>query len=375
MQVSDKCQYFFLKGWLLNIVNHYDKNSYDLLTKAVKLKPDFDEAWLEIGECYFKKGDLKSSLNSFENVLKHDPTNKKALRNSSIIMRSLPCDQKTKKANLLKSVEIAKQAVECDLNDAESWAVLGNAYLTLLFVTKESSESLLMKSCKSAYQKALADEVVKTKSDVLYNYSLLMQHEENFESTLNLLHQAHQYEPSWQELEQRKLQLITIFSDICYKSTSSLIKSNKLNAILKKLNSTQNKLRTKSSDTFQCRLLKFSDLIEGVNEGKMAIHITSYLTDSDNIFLCSIYYGIDGEGKTVVLFIHDLLKSKGLKLGDIVVVNMPCMRSHHIKYENKEFIFDCIKIAHPAQDLLVNGRHLSEDMLSLALVNVTLKSD
>ncbi|KAH9497207.1 Tetratricopeptide repeat protein 5 [Dermatophagoides farinae] len=45
----DKAEYYFLKGWLLNIRDQYDSNVFETLTKSIKFRPDNQQAWLELG--------------------------------------------------------------------------------------------------------------------------------------------------------------------------------------------------------------------------------------------------------------------------------------------------------------------------------------
>jgi len=51
------------------------------------------------------------------------------------------------KENLNAGIEYAKEAVELDSTDGESWAILGNAYLSLFFSRQE--DKLLRQSINS----------------------------------------------------------------------------------------------------------------------------------------------------------------------------------------------------------------------------------
>lgn len=57
------------------------------------------------------------------------------------------------KENLEAGIEYAKEAVKIDSNDGESWAILGNAYLSLFF--KNQDDKLLKKSIIS-FDKAVS---------------------------------------------------------------------------------------------------------------------------------------------------------------------------------------------------------------------------
>ena len=42
-----------------------------LLSKAVKLEPNLVDAWIELGECYWKRGDVNTAKTCFEGALSH----------------------------------------------------------------------------------------------------------------------------------------------------------------------------------------------------------------------------------------------------------------------------------------------------------------
>lgn len=76
------------------------------------------------------------------------------LRNLSIIMREAQLlTSENVKENLNAGIEYAKEAVELDTNDGESWAILGNAYLSLFFRRQE--DKLLRQSINS-FEKAVS---------------------------------------------------------------------------------------------------------------------------------------------------------------------------------------------------------------------------
>lgn len=50
---------------------YYDQQVEDCLSKAVKLDPRLSEAWIHLGESYWKKGDIKSAHNCFTGSISH----------------------------------------------------------------------------------------------------------------------------------------------------------------------------------------------------------------------------------------------------------------------------------------------------------------
>ena len=397
--LEDKATFCFLKGWLLNIRNDYNKEVFDLLTKSIKLRPNYHDAWIELGECYFKKGvysfisnysgcvtilfplpigDYRLALNSFETVLKNSPNEKKALRNASIMLRSLPCSGEERKPNLLKSIELAKKAVERDLNDGHSWACLANAYLTHLFMSSRMEHDSLTKNCKSAYQKALVDVQVSTKADVWFNYFAILLYEEEFEEALKCLSSASKYDSQWLEPTTRKNNLTAILSDICQKQTdASCVKAKKRHSMIEKIKADEEKIRVRyanAEDMCNGNLMQVNQLNEGVNSCLLLCKVLSYTSDSNHVFHCSVFHAIDSCGQNIALFIYDIVRNKALKAGDQILILFPVLKRHLIEFEGKQYAFKAIKIVNPMQ-IFVNNNRLGIDCLSIPVVNVTLKSD
>lgn len=57
-------------------------------------------------------------------------------------------------ANVEQGLDLAKQAVEMDTNDGESWSILGNAYLSVFFAIQQNPRTL--KLAMSAYHQAVS---------------------------------------------------------------------------------------------------------------------------------------------------------------------------------------------------------------------------
>lgn len=60
-----------LKGKALNITPDYNPEAEELLAKAVKLDPELVEAWNQLGEAYWKKGDITAAHTCFSGALGH----------------------------------------------------------------------------------------------------------------------------------------------------------------------------------------------------------------------------------------------------------------------------------------------------------------
>ena len=60
-----------LRGKALNVLPSFDNTAQEALSKAVKLDPSLVEAWTNLGECYWKNGDVEAAKNCFTASLNH----------------------------------------------------------------------------------------------------------------------------------------------------------------------------------------------------------------------------------------------------------------------------------------------------------------
>lgn len=58
---SQKAQYYTLRGKILNVFDGFSEQAEYNLQKATKLDPNLIEAWIHLGESYYKKRDLNSA--------------------------------------------------------------------------------------------------------------------------------------------------------------------------------------------------------------------------------------------------------------------------------------------------------------------------
>ena len=57
--------FFGLRGKVLNISQDYDSHAAEYLTKALKLNPNLIGSWNELGESYWKNGEVDAAFNCF----------------------------------------------------------------------------------------------------------------------------------------------------------------------------------------------------------------------------------------------------------------------------------------------------------------------
>uniref|UniRef100_A0A0E0C2N7 Tetratricopeptide repeat protein 5 OB fold domain-containing protein n=1 Tax=Oryza meridionalis TaxID=40149 RepID=A0A0E0C2N7_9ORYZ len=151
---QQRAVYEFLRGKILDVFPDYHKEAEDHLSKAVKLNPSLVDAWLCLGNCIWKKGDLASAMNCFSLALSKG-ADKKILCQLSMLERSMAQGSEGQAQLVEESIKHAKEAVMLDIRDGNSWYNLGNAYLTSFFVSGSWDHMKLHHSVK-AYQNAVS---------------------------------------------------------------------------------------------------------------------------------------------------------------------------------------------------------------------------
>ena len=66
-----KAQSLFCRGRALNINPEHNPEAEKLLSRSVKLDPTLVRAWNELGDCYWKRGDIQTARTCFEGALNH----------------------------------------------------------------------------------------------------------------------------------------------------------------------------------------------------------------------------------------------------------------------------------------------------------------
>ncbi|XP_044348719.1 tetratricopeptide repeat protein 5 isoform X3 [Triticum aestivum] len=179
---EERVIYEFLMGKILDAFPDYCKEAEEHLSKAVKLNPSLVDAWLCLGNCIWKKGNLASARNCFLLALSKG-ADKKILCQLSMLERSMAQSSEDQALLVEESINHAKEAVMLDIKDGNSWYNLGNAYLTSFFASVAWDKARLHHSIK-AYQNAEKDETMKLNPDLYYNCATAYKYLENYESAL-----------------------------------------------------------------------------------------------------------------------------------------------------------------------------------------------
>nr|CAD7416821.1 unnamed protein product [Timema poppensis] len=210
-QVS-RVMYYYLKGKALNVGPQHSPQAEAALSKAVKLDPTLVEAWNELGDCYWKRDEIKEAKNCFMGALGHHK-NKVSLRNLSMLLRQESAKSSEERVrNIEQGVSFAKEAVQLDTNDGVSWSVLGNAYLSSFFMIGQDPKTLRL--CMSAYLQAEKDSSARREPDLHYNKAIALKFEEEYLKALESFSRAQSLDPTWPPPRQKQAELLKYLDNV-----------------------------------------------------------------------------------------------------------------------------------------------------------------
>ncbi|KAL6608004.1 hypothetical protein ACP70R_041067 [Stipagrostis hirtigluma subsp. patula] len=306
--------YEFLRGKILDVFPDYQKEAEDHLSKA--LNPSLVDAWLCLGNCIWKKGDLAAAKNCFSLALSKG-SNKKILCQLSMLERSMAQGCEDQALLVEESIKHAKEAVMLDIKDGNSWYNLGNAYLTSFFVGGAWDHTRLHHSVK-AYQNAEKDETMKLNPDLYYNCATADKYLENYERALRGFEAAALIDPGLGA--DTEFQKITSLLDKLETAMKGQLRSKKLTSLLSSLSDVNLKSPHKKAT--------ISILSEGLNKEVAVL------------------------GKVVRWIRHDNVAPL-IKEGDRVALLQPYYRILDTSWKEKRYQFKSIRVDFPEQ-ILVN---------------------
>ncbi|KAK8937520.1 hypothetical protein KSP39_PZI011931 [Platanthera zijinensis] len=338
---SQRALYEFFRGKILDVFPDYQKEAEDHLSKAVKLNPSLTDAWLCLGNCIWKKGDLPSSKNCFSLALSKGP-NKKILCQLSMLERSMAQAVENQAHLVDESIEHAKEAVMLDVKDGNSWYNLGNACLTSFFVTGAWDHSKLQQSLK-AYQNAEKDGLMKPNPDLYFNCATANKYLENYERALHGFEAAALKDPGLNaDVEVKKI--ITLL-DKLESSLKGQARSKRLAPLLASLgevtlHSTHKKVNV-------------SLLAEGLNKAVMVIGKVLLFVKHDDI-APSYYIVCDSTQFCFILSVYGV-HHDAIKEGDRVTLVEPFYRINALIFREKHYRLKSIRVDF-AEQILVNEK-------------------
>ncbi|TVU33772.1 hypothetical protein EJB05_15579 [Eragrostis curvula] len=313
--------YEFLRGKILDVFPDYHKEAEDHLSKAVKLNPSLVDAWLCLGNCIWKKGDLAAAKNCFLLALSKG-TNRKILCQLSMLERSMAQGSEDQALLVEESIKHAKEAVMLDITDGNSWYNLGNAYLISFFVGGSWDHTKLHHSVK-AYQNAEKDKTMILNPDLYYNFATADRYLENYERALRGFEAAALKDPGLGA--DTEVQKIISLLDKIENAMKGQLRSKRLASLVSSLSNVKVKTSHKKATI---RILS-----EGLNKGVAVLGKIVLLIKHDNV--APLYYlTCDLDQSYFILSVYGL-RNDAIKEGDRVVLFEPYYRILDTSWKEK----------------------------------------
>jgi tetratricopeptide (TPR) repeat protein len=355
-------QFSYLKGKALNVLPEHSPEAERLLASAIKRDPSLADAWVSLGECYWKKGNVQQAHDCFTSSINHIKT-KEALRSLSMVLRQMGTNPAEREKKVRESVERAREAVAEDVKDGTSWMILGNAYLSLFFTT--SSDPKLLKQSMSAYLQAERSSEAANNPDLHYNKATLCLYEESYGLALSGLTRAAALDPGWSVPRDKMADTRRFLQAMTNAVTSKgKMKSKKSAALFASLSSPE---KFTGSFSKTKRTVCISELCEGRNADCVFVGGVSGIVPTTHRvpYACSL---VDNAGSSVGLTVYNLADSTHFDIGDVITLPDPDFKHVHLEDDNVEF--GSIRCTDPSL-LLLNGEKLSADKLASSVVTIT----
>nr|XP_033778970.1 tetratricopeptide repeat protein 5 isoform X1 [Geotrypetes seraphini] len=354
-----KAPYLMLKGKVLNVTADYNPQAEEALSRAVKLNPELVEAWNQLGEVYWKKGDIVAARTCFSGGLNHC-RNKVSLRHLSMVLRQLSCQDPEERArNVANSVAHAKEAVQMDVQDGASWYILGNAYLSLFFSSGQNPR--ISQQALSAYARAeRVDPTAACNPDLHFNRATLYKFEESYQEALEGFSRAALLDPAWPEPKLREQQLLDFLERLTgHLHNKGKVKGKKLQSMLGSLRPSllgpcgDGQYQGPSGQKVTLEQRTLSALKPGVNTGMVVLgRVVFSLTTEEKV---PFTFGlVDLDGSCFAVMVYNMVETWGVLIGDSVAIPEPHLKQHQI-HKEKTFSFSSLRVESPLL-LVVNGK-------------------
>lgn len=343
-----RATYEYLKGKILDVVPEYRKDAEDHLSKAVKLNPSLADAWLCLGSCIWKKGDLPAAKNCFNLALSKGP-NKKILCQLSMLERSMAQGSENQAEIVEESIQHAKEAITLDVKDGNSWYNLGNACLTSFFVTGSWDHSKLLQSLK-AYQNAEKDERMKSNPDLYFNCATVNKYLENYERALSGFEASALKDPSLNATEEVQM-MVNLLDKI-----ENLLKGHAKTKRVASLASSLAAVKLSSSH----KRATVDLLSEGLNKAVAVVGKVLFFVKHENV--TPLYFLVCDSNQTCFVLSVYGMRNDAIKEGDLLTLLEPYYRLVDFSWKGKCHQFKSIRVDFLEQ-VLVNGKTLPPQLL------------
>jgi len=369
---AKKAHRTYLKGRTLNVVPDHSPEAEQLLSKAVKLEPNLVDAWIELGECYWKRGDVETAKTCFEGALSHGE-NKVALRNLSIVMRQYNSDNpEDRLRNIEAGLTRAREGVQLDTKDGISWSILGNAYLAHFFSVSQNPRTL--KQAMSAYKQAEKDMIALNTPELHHNKGIALKYEEDYVNALKCFKRAQELDPTWDAPTNLERTLTKFIMDVKHLiEMKGKLKTKRYNTMVNSIDSKNLGILTVPGRREPLEEVTFSELCPGTNEGKVILGkvICSVHSEETVPFTFCL---TDKNSKCIGVNLYNLAPGKGVIIGDSVAIPEPFYSHVNVDIKDQMVSFDLVRVESPLA-LVINGKKASADLQAGIELSTFAKSD
>ena len=162
-------EYWFYLGYYLTVVDAY-KEAAEAFKEAIKIKPDYADAYYNLGSCYEKTGRIKEAVKSYKQAIKIKPDFVDAFFSAGVAYGKLGMYK--------NSAEFFEQALKLEPDSADAYYNLGIAYgkLKMYKQAKEAfKHAAIFKpgNADAHYNLGLIDLILKDRESALEEYRAL----------------------------------------------------------------------------------------------------------------------------------------------------------------------------------------------------------
>ncbi|XP_049765526.1 tetratricopeptide repeat protein 5-like [Schistocerca cancellata] len=375
---ANKAMYCYLRGRALNVTPQFNAEAEEMLSKALKLDPKFVDAWNELGECYWKKDDITAAKNCFTTALSHKK-NKISLRNLSMVLRQEPSKTPQERIkNIEEGLNKAREAVQLDPNDGQSWAILGNSYLSSYFTISQNPK--ILKQCMSAYFQAEKDITASSSPELHYNKAIAYKYEEEYNLALESFSKAQSLEPTWDDPRLKERQLLKYLENVqdLVKHKGKL-KGKKYSQLVQSIDEKQlgpyygGSYTSSKGESIVLECIPFSNLQEGLNENKVIFgKVVCSIQDEDAVPFT--FCMVDKVETCIAVTVYNFAKGKGVIIGDSVAIPEPYLTKVSVETKDAKYFYNSVRVNSPLV-LVVNSKKMGINQQASAQLSTYKKKD
>ncbi|XP_054825132.1 uncharacterized protein LOC129322780 isoform X2 [Prosopis cineraria] len=345
----------YLRGKILDVCPDYNKEAEEHLSKAVKLNPSLADAWLCLGNCIWKKGDLSAAKNCLSLALSKG-RDKNILCQLSMLKRKMSQGAENQAELVEESIQHAKEAITVDVKDGYSWCKILYMLLTciqrtILALLSNNSSYIdtitldnLGNACLTSFFVSGAWDHSKLQHSVKAYQNAVNRYLENYERALSGFEAAALKDPSLNAAAEVQ-KIVSLLDKLDYLMRGGHLKAKRMASLASSLaavnlNPPYNRATT-------------DGMLEGLNravaiDGKVLFFVTH-----DTV--APLYYLLsDSNQNCFVLTVYGM-RIDVIKERDQLTLLDPYFRQVDFSWKEKHYQFKSIRVDFPEQ-VLVNGK-------------------